>query len=55
MFNKYWKLALSIFTGALLIVIGSTAPIPVAIQLIALILGLVLTLINLFVVTKRLL
>ncbi len=55
MFDKFWKLAVAIFIGALLIVIGSIAPIPVAFQLISLILGLVITFINLIVVTKRLL
>jgi hypothetical protein len=55
MFDKYWKLALSIFVGALLIVIGSALPIHFVLQLIALIAGLVITVINLIVVTKRLL
>ncbi len=55
MFDKYWKLALSIFIGAVLIVLGSIAPMPVAAQIITLFLGLFLTIINLVVVSKRLL
>lgn len=55
MFDKYWKLALSIFIGALLIVVGSVAPIHFILQLIALIAGLIITVINLIAVTKRLL
>ena len=55
MLDKYWKLALSIFIGALLIVVGTIAPIHVVLQLIALVLGLAITFFNLIVVTKRLL
>jgi len=55
MLNTYWKLAVSVFIGAIFIVVGTTAPIPVVFQLIALVLGLVITVINLIVVTKRLL
>lgn len=55
MFDKFWKLAISCSVGSILIVIGIIVQMPIIYQLIVLVVGLIVTCINLLVVTKYLL
>lgn len=52
MFDKFWKLAISCSIGSILIVLGVIVQMPIIYQLIALVVGLIITCINLFAVTK---